>query len=227
MAHAPPTYAAYLTVHSPLLFSLPHPPLLTLSPPAQAGDPSQHDSVIKAAEREGRFEDAVRFIEMARKTLKERTIDSALVYALAQTARLAELEQFVTSPNVADLQHIGDRCFEEGLFEAARLLYAAVGNNGKLASTLVALGLYREAVDAAKKANSIKCWKEVSAACIRAGEFRLAQVAGLSIIVSPDHLEELISFYETAGHWEELIKLLEQGVGLENAHAGVFTELGA
>ena len=30
------------------------------------------------------------------------------------------------------LQHVGDRCFEEGLFEAARTLYAAVGNNGKL-----------------------------------------------------------------------------------------------
>jgi clathrin heavy chain len=54
----------------------------------------------------------------------------------------------------------------------------------------------------------------------------LAQIAGLSIIVSPDHLEELIQSYEEAGHWEELIKLLEQGVGLDTAHAGVFTELG-
>jgi len=193
----------------------------------KAGDSAPYEAVIRAAEADGRFDDLVRFLEMARKTLKERAVDSALVYALAQTGRVAELEQFVTSPNVADMQHIGDRCFEEGLFEAARILYSAVGNNGKLASTLVALGLFREAVDAARKANSIKCWKEVSAACIRAGEFKLAQVAGLSIIVSPDHLEELISFYEQAGHWEELIKLLEQGVSLDNAHAGVFTELGA
>ena len=110
----------------------------------------------------------------------------------------------------------------------------------------MALGLFREAVEAARKANSIKCWKEVravatcdlrtnegnvmaagylcrrllsplrlhphslfysvfaqvSAACIRAGEFALARTAGLAIIVSPDHLEELLSFYEGAGHWE-------------------------
>lgn len=52
-------------------------------------------------------------------------------------------------------------------------------------------------------------------------------MAGLAIIVSPDHLEELISFYEGAGHWQELVALLEQGLTLENAHAGVFTELGA
>ena len=193
----------------------------------KAGDPSNFEGVIRVAEGAGKWEDLVRFLEMARKAgTKERAVDSALVYALAQAARLGELESFVTSPNVADLQHIGDRAFEEGLFEAARILYAAVGNNGKLASTLVALGLFAPAVEAARKANSIKCWKEVSSACIRAGEFKLALTAGLAIIVSPDHLEELISFYEGGGHAEELIKLLEQGVGLDNAHAGVFTELG-
>lgn len=194
----------------------------------KAADATNAAVVIAAGEREGRFEDLVRFLEMARKVAgaKERPIDSALAYALAQTKRLSELEAFVTSPNVADIQHVGDRTFEEGLFEAARILFASIGNNAKLASTLLALGLYREAVDAAKKANSIRTWKEVNAACIKAGEFRLAQLAGLSIIVSPDHLEELIHTYEEAGHWDELIKLLEQGVGLEAAHAGVFTELG-
>jgi len=193
----------------------------------KAGDHSHYDAVIRAAEREGKFDDLVRFLEMARKaSAKERAIDSALAYALAQTGRHAELETFVTSPNVADIQQVGDRTYDEGLFDAARILYASIGNNAKLASTLVALGLYREAVDAAKKANSIRTWKEVNSACVRAGEFRLAQQCGLNIIVSPDHLEELISYYESAGHWEELIKLLEQGVGLETAHAGIFTELG-
>jgi clathrin heavy chain len=100
---------------------------------------------------------------MSRKNAKERAIDSALVYALAQTRRLAELESFVTSPNVADIQHVGDRTFDEGLYEAARVLFSSISNNAKLASTLVALGLYREAVDAAKKANSIRTWKEVNA----------------------------------------------------------------
>ena len=130
----------------------------------RAGDATDAEAVIRAGEREGRFDDLVRFLEMARKAApKDRALDSALVYALAQTKRLGELEAFVTSPNVADLQASGDRCFDEGLFEAARILFTAVGNNGKLASTLIALGLYREAVDAAKKANSIRVWKEVRA----------------------------------------------------------------
>jgi clathrin heavy chain len=66
----------------------------------------------------------------------------------------------------------------------------------------------------------------VNAACVAAGEFRLAQQCGLHIIVSPDHLEELIGNYEKWGHFEELISLLEQGLGQEHAHQGIFTELG-
>ena len=192
----------------------------------KAANPSAYETVIATSEAAGKFEDLCRFLDMARKTLKERAIDSALVYALAQTHKLGELEAFVTSPNVADIQHVGDRAFEEGLYEAARVIYTAALNFPRLASTLVALGLYREACDAAKKANSVRTWKEVNAACVKAGEFKLAQTAGLHIIVSPDHMEDLIESYESAGHWEELIRLLEQGIALEGAHQGIFTELG-
>ena len=37
--------------------------------------------------------------------------------------------------------------------------------------------------------------------------------------------EELIQFYEQRGFFEELIQLLENGLGLERAHVGMFTEL--
>jgi len=47
------------------------------------------------------------------------------------------------------------------------------------------------AVDAARKANSPRCWKEVMFACVDAKEFRLAQLAGLSIIVNADDLDEV------------------------------------
>jgi len=57
-------------------------------------------------------------------------------------------------------------------------------------------------------------------------EFRLAQIAGLAIVVHADHLEEVIRHYENSGHWEELMTLLEQGIGLERTHANLFTELG-
>lgn len=46
------------------------------------------------------------------------------------------------------------------------------------------------------------------------------------ITSSPHSLSPHLTPPSQAGHWEELIKLLEQGVGLDNAHAGVFTELG-
>jgi clathrin heavy chain len=60
---------------------------------------------------------------------------------------------------------------------------------------------------------------------VRAEEFRLAMQCGLHIIQSPDHLEELILHYEASGHSGEIIKLLETGIGNEEAHQGVFTEL--
>jgi hypothetical protein len=46
-------------------------------------------------------------------------------------------------------------------------------------------------VDAARKANSPRCWKEVLFACVDYREFRLAQLAGLNIIVNADDLEEV------------------------------------
>jgi hypothetical protein len=54
---------------------------------------------------------------------------------------------------------------------------------------------------------------------------RLANVCGLHIIVHPDHLEELIGHYERAGKSAELMQLLEQGLGLDNAHSGIFSDL--
>lgn len=57
-------------------------------------------------------------------------------------------------------------------------------------------------------------------------EFRLAQLCGLNIIVNADDLEEVSEFYQRRGHFEELIALMESGIGLERAHMGIFTELG-
>ncbi|CAN0315931.1 unnamed protein product, partial [Ectocarpus sp. 13 AM-2016] len=122
-------------------------------------------------------------------------------------------------------QGIGERCFDEGMYEAARLLFKNIHNNAKLALCLVHLGQYREAVEAATKANAVNTWKQVCYACVRADEFRLAGVCGLHILKHPDHVEELIQHYERAGHPTELIQLMEQGLGLEEAHSGVFSEL--
>lgn len=192
----------------------------------RADDPSEYRAVAGAAREAGKFAELVRYLTMCRTKLKERFIDTELVYAMAQTKALSDLEIFITSPNLADIQSIGDRCYDEQAYDAAKLLFNSISNHPRLASCLVHLGSYREAVEAARKANSIRTWKEVNAACVRAGEFKLAQVCGLYIIVSPDDLDDLVVEYERQGHFEELIRLMEQGVGLESAHKGIFTMLG-
>lgn len=145
---------------------------------------------------------------MARTTnLKEQMIDSELVFAYAKCGAryLPELEAFITEPTQADPLKCGDRCFDEKLYDAALLLYKQAGNNPKLASTLVKLKQYQQAFEAAKKADSMKVWKEVCFACVRAKEFRTANLCGLKIIIQPDHLEDLIKHYERFGYHEELI----------------------
>ncbi|KAL2541769.1 Clathrin heavy chain 1 [Abeliophyllum distichum] len=90
----------------------------------------------------------------------------------------------------------------------------------------VKLKQFQGAVDAARKANSSKTWKEVCFACVDAEEFRLAQICGLNIIVQVDDLEEVSEYYQNRGYFNELISLMESGLGLERAHMGIFTELG-
>jgi clathrin heavy chain len=104
----------------------------------------------------------------------------------------------------------GERCYDEGMFEAAKILFININNNAKLALCYVNLEQYREAVEAATKANSVSTWKEVCLACLKANEIRLANICGLHIIVHPDHLEDLIGHYERAGKSVELMQLLEQ-----------------
>jgi hypothetical protein len=58
---------------------------------------------------------------------------------------------------------------------------------------------------------------------VEEGEFRLAQLCGLNIIINADDLEEVSDFYQRRGHFDELIALMESGIGLERAHMGIFT----
>jgi clathrin heavy chain len=135
------------------------------------------------------------------------------------------MEEFVLGTNTANVQSVGDRLYEERSYKAAKILYQSIQNNGRLASCHVQLGEYTAAVDAARKANNPKTWKEVNMACVHAQEFRCAEIAGMYIIVHPDHLEELIAQYESGGHFEELISLLDSGLTSERSHIGMYTEL--
>uniref|UniRef100_A0A8C9F7E3 Clathrin heavy chain n=1 Tax=Pavo cristatus TaxID=9049 RepID=A0A8C9F7E3_PAVCR len=191
----------------------------------KADDPSAYMEVVQAANKNDNWEDLVKFLQMARKKARESYVETELIFAFAKTNRLSELEEFISGPNNAHIQQVGDRCYEEGMYEAAKLLYNNVSNFARLASTLVHLGEYQAAVDSGRKANSTRTWKEVCFACVDGREFRLAQICGLHIVIHADELEELISYYQDRGYFEELIALLEAALGLERAHMGMFTEL--
>ncbi|KAG8521949.1 Clathrin heavy chain 2, partial [Galemys pyrenaicus] len=162
---------------------------------------------------------------MARKKYKESYIETEFIFALAKTSHFSELEDCINEPNNAHIQQVGDRCYMEGMYEAAKLLYSSVSNFACLASTLVHLGDYQAAVDSSHKANSTQTWKEVCFACVDGREFSFAQLCGLHIVIHADELEELIHYYQDRGYFEELISLLEAALGMERAHMGMFTEL--
>ncbi len=191
----------------------------------KADDPTNYIEVVNVAGSSGNWEELVKYLQMARKKARETFIETELIFAYAKTNRLAELEEFISGPNHAQILNVGDRCFDNQMYEAAKILYNNVSNYAKLAVTLCKMKDYQGAVESARKANSTKTWKEVCFACVEQSEFRLAQMCGLNIVVHADELEDLINHYQNRGYFEELIQLLEAALGLERAHMGMFTEL--
>jgi len=72
---------------------------------------------------------------MARQTLKQKVVDEELIYSFAKCGdkHIGDIESFISDPNQADLLKVGERCFENKLFQAAKILFTRVGNNQKLA----------------------------------------------------------------------------------------------
>jgi clathrin heavy chain len=191
----------------------------------KANDPSNYESVIDIADSAGKYEELVKYLLVARQTLKEPKIDGELLIAYAEMGKLDEIEKFLNGSNVADLNEIGDKLYDRKDYKAAKLLYSSVSNYSKLASTLVFLDDYQSAVECARKASNVKVWKQVNDACLEHKEFRLAQICGLNLIVHAEELDEMVEKYESSGYFNELISLFEAGMGLERAHMGMFTEL--
>ncbi|KAI0349661.1 clathrin heavy chain [Trametes cingulata] len=191
----------------------------------KAEDPSNYAEVIEIASRAGKYDDLVRYLQMARKSLREPKIDTELAYAYAKTDRLHDMEDFLAMTNVADVLEVGEKCFEDELYQAAKILFSSISNWARLATTLIYLGENQGAVESARKAGNTQVWKQVHAACVEKGEFRLAQICGLNIIVHAEELPALVQMYERRGYFDEVLSLLEAGLSLERAHMGIFTEL--
>jgi clathrin heavy chain len=191
----------------------------------KADDPSVYMEVARAAKADEKWEELVKYLQMARKKARDGFVETELIFAYAKTNRFSELEELISGPNHAQISVAGDRCYDNKMYEAAKILYNNVSNYAKLAITLCYMDDYQGAIESARKANSTKTWKEVCFACIDHSEFRLAQMSGLNIVVHADELEELINYYQNRGYFDEVIALLEAGLGLERAHMGMFTEL--
>jgi len=181
----------------------------------KAQDPSNYLEVIETATHAGKDEELIKYLRMARKTLREPPIDTALAFCFARTNQLPELEDFLRSANVANVEESGDKAYEEGYHEAAKIFFSSISNWAKLATTLVHLEDYQAAVECARKANNVKVWKQVNEACVAKKEFRLAQICGLNLIVHAEELQDLVKQYERNGYFDELIAVLEAGLGLE------------
>ncbi len=91
---------------------------------------------------------------MARKHVREPKVDTELAYAYAKTDRLHDMEDFLALTNVADILEVGEKCFEDELYQAAKLLFTSISNWARLATTLIYLGENQGAVESARKAGN-------------------------------------------------------------------------
>lgn len=74
----------------------------------KSDDASNATEVIQVASRANKFEDLVRYLQMARKKVREPAVESELIFAYAKTGRLADLEEFISSPNLAQVGFMSD-----------------------------------------------------------------------------------------------------------------------
>ena len=86
---------------------------------------------------------------MCRTNMKDVNIDNSLAFAYAKLEKNGELEALIIGSNSADHLKVGDRIFDNGLFEAAKILYVALKNNAKIASCLVKLKQFSKAIESA------------------------------------------------------------------------------
>ena len=60
------------------------------------------------------WEDLVKYLQMARKKARETYIETELVFAYAKTNRLADLEEFISGPNHANITQVGRLFYLQG-----------------------------------------------------------------------------------------------------------------
>ncbi len=171
---------------------------------------------MQIAQTDSKYEDLVRYLTMARETLKERYIDTELVYSLAQT-NLSELETFIRAPNIAEIISVGNRCFDEGLIEAAQLLFASIGISPSTLAQLAVIGDSRRSGSVASDALT-----STPSLVDAAGSTMVTEDA--AVLASGEHAcEAIVALADALG--ELGIQHLEIVVSDDNPTPSVITEL--
>lgn len=78
---------------------------------------------------------------------------------------------------------IGDRCFDDGMFDAAKLLYNNVSNFARLAITLVHLKEFQGAVESARKANRYRAQVNCYMITFTIGDKNMAQTYETDVLI--------------------------------------------
>lgn len=94
----------------------------------KAEDPANFAEVIEILNHAEKHDDFVHFLQMARKSLRELRIDMELVSVSAKTDCLHVMEDFLSMGNVADILKVEEKCFEDELYQAAKLLFTSIAS---------------------------------------------------------------------------------------------------
>lgn len=73
----------------------------------KAKDHNNYLQLIQAAENDGKFESLIKFLLMARISVKDAVIDNSLSYCYARLDKLVELEELITNPNSINFGFVG------------------------------------------------------------------------------------------------------------------------
>ena len=183
--------------------------------------------IAAIADESNNYQHLVKYIQMVRNVHKESNpkIDTDLLYSLAKIGDITELKSFLESTRLADIHGVAERCRSEGLLDVACVLFRKCSDFHSLARTYLLQKNFRDAVEAARRANSTELWADLLTSCITEKELELANACATELIPLADDLYSIIEIYEQYSLFDEIIEVLHDFVGNANAHTGVFTEL--
>lgn len=189
----------------------------------RAEDSNDYQALIQLSRQSTCYDEMLQYLQIARVKIRDPIVDNEIIFSLAGSGRLEELSKFISRPNNASIPQVADQCFEAQMYPACKIMYSSCGNHAKLAIALVHLKDFTSALESARRANSMKVWKDLTMSCLNQAEYSLAQQAAIPLLSNPDDLKDIINGYEYRGLFDHIIELLEGSIDKPNS--SILTEL--